>query len=89
MRVVRRPVEDGGVKVWKIMQQVDEVVLVVAQVVSGSARYANLVFSTEFESVSFIPNLRKKPKPIFRGGRPVFNHLRELVNFGGDEGHGG
>ena len=61
----------------------------VAQVVGGSARNANLVFPAEFESVSFVTNLGEEPKPVFRGGRPVFYHLRELVNFGGDERHGG
>ena len=89
MRVISRPVEDRGIKVWKIMQQVDEVVFVVAQVVGGSACNANLVFSAKFESVSFVPNLCEEPKSVFRGGRSVLNHLRELVDFGGDERHGG
>jgi hypothetical protein len=89
MRIISRPVEDGRVEVWKIMQQVDKVVLVVAQVVSGSARHADLVFSAEFEPVGFVANLSEEPKPVFWGGRPVFNHLRELVDFGGNECHGG
>ena len=61
----------------------------VPQVVGGSARHADLVFSAELESVSFVPNLCEEPEPVFRGGRPVFNHLRELVDFGGNESHGG
>ena len=71
------------------MQQVDKVVLVVSQVVGCSTRHADLVFSTELEPVCFVPNLSQEPKPVFRGGRPVFNHLRELVDFGGNESHGG
>lgn len=89
MRVISRPVEDGRVKIWQIMQQVDKVILVVAQVVGSGARHADFVLPTELEPVSFVSNLCKEPKPVFWGGRPVFNHLRELVDFGGNERHGG
>ena len=89
MGVMSCPVEVRGVEVWKIMQQVDKVVLMVAQVVSGSARHADLVFPTELESVSLVSNLCEEPKPVFWGGRPVFYHLCELVDFGGNESHGG
>ena len=71
------------------MQQVDKVILVVAQVVRSGARHADFVLPTELEPVSFVSNLCKEPKPVFWGGRPVFNHLRELVDFGGNESHGG
>ena len=89
MRVISRPIENRGVEVWKIMQQVDKVVLVVSQIVSGSARHADLVFSTELESVSFVSNLCEEPKSVFWGSCPVFNHLRELVDFASNERHGG
>ena len=71
------------------MQQVDKVALVVSQVVSCSTRHADLVFPAELEPVCFVPNLCEEPKPVFWGGRPVFNHLCELVDFGGNESHGG
>ena len=70
------------------MQQVDKVVLVVSQVVSCSTRHADLVFPPELEPVGFVPNLGEEPKPIFWGGCPIFNHLCELVDFGGNESHG-
>jgi len=89
VRVISCPVEDGRVEVWKIVQQVDKVALVVSQVVSCSTRHADLVFSAELEPVRFVPNLCEEPKPVFWGGRPVFNHLCELVDFGGNESHGG
>ena len=71
------------------MQQVDKVVLVVPQVVSCSTRYADLVFSAKLEPVGFVSNLCEEPKPVFWGGRPVFNHLCELVDFGSNESHRG
>ena len=89
MRVVSRPIEDGGIKIRKIRQQLDEVVPVVSQIVRRRARNANLVFPSVLEPVSFVPNLREEPQSVFRGGRPVFNHLRELVDFRGNERHGG
>jgi len=89
VRIISCPVEDGRFEVWKITEQVDKVVLVVSQVVSCSTRHADLVFSTELEPIGFVPNLGEEPKPVFWGGRPVFNHLGELVNFGGNESHRG
>lgn len=89
MRIIGCPVENGGVEVRKIMQEVDKVVLVVAQVVSGSTCHTNLVFPAELEPVSFVSNLCEEPKPVFWGGCPVFNHLRELIDFGCNESHRG
>ena len=90
MRIMSCPVQNRGVEIGKIVQQVDKVVLVVPQIVSSGARDPDLVFSAEFESVGFVSNLCKEPKPVFwRGRTTVFNHLRELVDFGGNERHGG
>ena len=89
VRVMSGPVQNGRVEIRKKMQQVDEVILMVPQVVSSGARDADLVLPAEFESVGFISNLREEPKPVFWGGCAVFDHLRELVDFGGNERHGG